>query len=109
MKLLLAVVLSLIALPSIAAENLCADPALARMLIDDMNHISSNASGGRYGQVVDLENITTISFTSKGFKCHFTVVGAGLERVPGVMTSRHNIAGDEVVEWVPDWAAATRR
>jgi hypothetical protein len=86
-----------------APDNLCRDPAIARMEMDDLNlnHVAN------YGlRIIDVKHITTVvapSNISETLVCYGVVELSDGANISGTITFRKNAAGDPIFTWASDF------
>ena len=95
--------------PAIACaetSDACSNSFWVGILIDGLNEMS-----GDRGNVIDLEDITTMKFMvlPVEMECHVTMVLRTMDRVTGVVTLKTNAAGNNIVHWLPDGVRAKPR
>lgn len=97
--------LALLAAPSAyAAENPCAEPAVAGFVISGLDFLRSPKDKGLGLSVVDVTTITTVPSKGSGFSCHVTAEFSDGMHIPGTFSAFKNAAGNVVVQWNPDGA-----
>lgn len=95
-----AAALSVMCVKAQASENICAQPDVAKMVIEAFNGLPLIKDNERE-QVVDIYNISTIIGRDGSRSCHgvFQLKAEGVQE--GTITFKTNIAGDTVVQWTP--------
>lgn len=95
-----AAAISVVCINARAAENVCAQPSVAKSVIEAFNSFDVFKSSHAL-QAVDIENLTTISFSTERrvLSCHgvFELKGGG--EIEGTVTSKFNVAGEPIVTW----------
>lgn len=98
------------AVPARAAENPCASPVMASLVISALDDMMTPAAKDRGISVVDVSDITTVAAPNDGiFACHVTAVFSSGLRVQGTFSTRRNAAGDMLTVWKPGRAYQGKR
>lgn len=90
-----AAAISVMCINAKAAENVCAKPEIAKIIMNEFNYVEE----GNKVKVIDIEHVVTIDGNNGMHSCHGTWDLEDGRSVEGTITFRNNIAGDPIVSF----------
>jgi hypothetical protein len=89
--------------PAVAADvNYCAAPAVASLVIAELNDLMPPAIKEAGITIVDAHDLVTVAAPNDGiFACHLVAEFSNGLRLAGTFSTKKNAAGDMLIVWKP--------